>query len=56
MMVKSVAEQKYQIAAEEPRSMRDRLTEMSTKMGLMTVGRSNRTVALAGEKDRSQKN
>jgi hypothetical protein len=56
MMVKSVAEQKYQIAGEKPRGKRDRLTRMSTIMELMTVGRSNRTVALAGEKDRSQKN
>ncbi len=56
MMVKSVAEQKYQIAGEEPRGMRDRLTRMSMKMELMTVGRSNRTVALSGEKDKSQKN
>lgn len=56
MMVKSVAEQNCQIAGEEPKGMRDRLTRMSMKMGLMTVGRSNRTGALAGEKDRSQKN
>jgi hypothetical protein len=56
MMVKSVAEQKYQIAEEEPRGMRDRLTRMSMKMELMTVGRSNRTVALVGEEDRSHKN
>lgn len=56
MMVKSVAEQKYQTAEERPRGMRDRLTRMSMKMELMTVGRSNRTVALSGEKDKSQKN